>query len=283
MTSENKKWENLKAEYLSKVEKALSAVKHPRGKEVLEDVSSHLDSRFAELEGDQHTWENFQTIITEMGPASDYAELLEPDTATTRRNISPKYLLLLGLILIGTAAAIILLPMAISYRTKPVALEEFRRDFPQKVAKLDIDKANLDDIIEIFGEPVEYVWGRQIIDRANIPTERYCIKYPDDFHIFMRWDTIVELRFESPAADYIFHNKIRVGSSLDEVLEVVGQPAETVEGKPIGWADGVLYKDIDGRKGYCYYHRSDRNVRFFFLNYKVKAMYITRSDYGKGR
>jgi len=200
----------------------------------------------------------------------------------TRQNVSPKYLVLLGLILIGAIATIILLPMAISPKTKPVALEEFRRDFPQKVAKLDIDKASLDNVIEIFGEPVEYVWGRQIIDKANIPAERYCIKYPDDFHIFMRWDTIVELRFESPAADYVFQDKIRVGSGLDEVLDVVGQPTEIVEGRPIGWADGVLYKDIDGRKGYCYYRRSDQNVRFFFLNYKVKAFYVTRSDYNNG-
>jgi hypothetical protein len=49
MTPENKKWDALKAEYLRKVQKALSSVRHPRGKEVLEDVSSHLDRRFAEL------------------------------------------------------------------------------------------------------------------------------------------------------------------------------------------------------------------------------------------
>jgi len=77
MTAENRKWESLKTEYLRKVEKALSSVKHPRGKEVLDDISSHLDRRFAELEPQEQTWENFQRIITEMGPASDYAELLD--------------------------------------------------------------------------------------------------------------------------------------------------------------------------------------------------------------
>ena len=67
MTSENQTWGSLKAEYLRTVEKALSSVKSPRSKEVLDDVRSHLDRRFAELEPNQHTWENFQTIITEMG------------------------------------------------------------------------------------------------------------------------------------------------------------------------------------------------------------------------
>ena len=62
MTSENKTnktWDSVKAEYLRQVEKALSSVKHPRSKEVVEDVGSHLDRRFAELEPQQQTWEDF--------------------------------------------------------------------------------------------------------------------------------------------------------------------------------------------------------------------------------
>jgi uncharacterized membrane protein len=38
-------------------------------------VGGHLDRRFAELEPKEQTWENFQKIVTEMGPPSDYAEL----------------------------------------------------------------------------------------------------------------------------------------------------------------------------------------------------------------
>jgi len=112
MTSESKKWDSLKAEYLRKVEKALSSIKHPRSKEVLEDVCSHLDRRFAELEPQQQTWENFQAIITEMGPASDYAELLEPAAGQQRRSVPLKYLLWIGLAAVVIIAAI-LLPMAI--------------------------------------------------------------------------------------------------------------------------------------------------------------------------
>ncbi|UCE46625.1 MAG: hypothetical protein JSW47_13500, partial [Phycisphaerales bacterium] len=82
MTTESRKWENLKTQYLLKVEKALSSVKHPRGKEVLEDVSSHLDRRFSELEPQEQTWENYQKIITEMGPVLDYAELLDDQVAS---------------------------------------------------------------------------------------------------------------------------------------------------------------------------------------------------------
>ncbi len=120
MTSENKEWDSLKAEYLRQVAKALSSVKHPRSKEVLEDVRSHLDRRFAELEPKQKTWENFQAIITEMGPASDYAELLEPDAAPPRGNVRGKYLLWVGLaaIIVIVVTAMILLPTTILLSAK---------------------------------------------------------------------------------------------------------------------------------------------------------------------
>jgi len=117
MTSERKKWENLKTEYLRQVEKALSSVKHPRSKDILDDVRSHLQQRFVELKPDEQTRENLQTIIAEMGPASDYAELLDPDATLPGQSVRRKYLLWTGLGIIVIAAAI-LLPMAISPKIK---------------------------------------------------------------------------------------------------------------------------------------------------------------------
>lgn len=71
-------WDNLKEGYLQQVEKSLMKVSSPRKKEVLEDIACHLDQKFGELADDDRTWENYQQIITEMGPAGDYAELLSP-------------------------------------------------------------------------------------------------------------------------------------------------------------------------------------------------------------
>jgi hypothetical protein len=151
-------------------------------------------------------------------------------------------------------------------------------DINAKVAQLDIDSATLDDVIEIFGEPLMYVWGQETIPKENIPTNRYCMIYPHGFSIFMSRDSIIELRFDSPAAGYVFYDEIRVGSSLDEVLAVLGEPTETVVGELIGWIDGVLYMDIKSREGRCYYQRSDWNVRMFFADYKVSALYVTSSS-----
>lgn len=109
MSSENKTWQTVKAEYLRQVEKALSSVEHPRRNEVLEDVTAHLDGRFAELAPDQQTCKNFQKIITEMGPASDHAELLGPAAAKAPA-ITGKHLFWFGLALILIISTAVLLP-----------------------------------------------------------------------------------------------------------------------------------------------------------------------------
>jgi serine protease AprX len=152
------------------------------------------------------------------------------------------------------------------------------QDINAKVAQLDINTANLDDVIRIFGEPEKYLWQRNTFTKDNLPSI-YIAAYPDDFYILIARDKIRELRFEGPGSGYTYRGKIRYGSPLDEVIKVVGRPKEIIQKQPMPTAveDGVLYKDINGRKGYCYYERRDLGVRFFFLNYNVTALYVTRA------
>lgn len=159
------------------------------------------------------------------------------------------------------------------------AISQSESDINAKVAQLDIDTATLDDVIRIFGEPAKYYWGRETFAKDNLP-RIYIAQYPNEFSVVMDSGHVDELRFESPAAGYLFREKIRVGSSLYEVLKVIGQPKETVVGQPNKFEDGILYKDIDRRKGYCYYGRKDKNVRFFFADYKVTGLYVTSNRFG---
>jgi hypothetical protein len=71
MNQENKTWESVKQSYLKQVEAAIKAAGHPKPQEILDDVSAHLELKFAELKPDDYSWENFQKIIIEMGPPSD--------------------------------------------------------------------------------------------------------------------------------------------------------------------------------------------------------------------
>jgi len=110
MNSENQTWEDVKSKYLREIEKALSAVKHPRIREVLDDVTSHLEQRFAELASQDRNCESFQGIITEMGPASDYAELLDPGAAKPKPRNTAMYVLIAASAAVVVAA--LLLAMA---------------------------------------------------------------------------------------------------------------------------------------------------------------------------
>jgi hypothetical protein len=77
MTDESKGWAKLRRDYLRQVEKALSSVRHPRARDVLDDVGAHLDRRLAELAPGQRDSEALRAIIADMGPPGDYATLLE--------------------------------------------------------------------------------------------------------------------------------------------------------------------------------------------------------------
>ena len=94
----------------------------------------------------------------------------------------------------------------------------------------------------------------------------------------MSSNKIVEIRHES-GFKYVFRGKLRSGSTLDKVFEVIGRPKKVVQGEENKFKDGVLYKDINGRKGHCYYARHGQDVRLWFLDYKIIAIYMTRSDY----
>jgi len=152
---------------------------------------------------------------------------------------------------------------------------EFLQNINTMVAQIDINKATVDEIIEVFGEPLAYQFGRQLFERDKLP-DQYIINYPTGFSIFMVDGHVEELRFNRPG--YKFQNKLQVGATVEETFDILGPPLETVQGRPEKFKEGVLYKDIDGRKGYCYYQNAGQNIRLFFGEYKIIAMYITSGN-----
>jgi hypothetical protein len=99
-------WDALVADYLRQVNKALAAAGHPARKTILEDVRSHLDQRYGELAPEERNWDGYQAAITQMGPPSDYAELL--GMATLRRRVVTwrRIAIVLPLALLALAAAV---------------------------------------------------------------------------------------------------------------------------------------------------------------------------------
>jgi hypothetical protein len=151
------------------------------------------------------------------------------------------------------------------------ARDNFFDNINEKVAKLDINKATRDDVIKVFGEPTSYRWDSKTFDKDNLP-DRYVMIYYDKFMAFIANDSIVELRFHQPGP-YTFRNTLRVGSTLEEALKVLGQPIETVVGQKNQFNEGVLYKDIEGTPGRHYYARPNQGVRLFFFNNKINGLF----------
>lgn len=154
-------------------------------------------------------------------------------------------------------------------------------DINQKVASLDMTNADLDDVIAVFGEPQRYFWQTQTFTKNNLPAA-FIAQYDDNISVVMTNGKISELRFEKRDTGYRFEGKLGIGSTLQEAIEVLGQPERTVENQACDYADKVLYKDIDGRKGYCYYQRSDKHIRIFFGNNNITALYLKNPAPSRG-
>lgn len=168
-------------------------------------------------------------------------------------------------------------PLAQSWASQP-SDADFARLLPERIEQLDIDTADLEQVKEIFGKPAQYIWGKETFTEDNLPNQ-YILMYPGNFRIYMQQNQIVELRHEH-GFKYVYRDRLQAGSTLDEVFDVIGLPDNTIQGEKNSFADNVLYKDIAGRKGHCYYARSDQDLRLWFADYKLIGIYMTRSDYG---
>ena len=83
MSEAEKQWRDMRDEYIRQIEAELTAVHHPRKKELVADVRDHLDRKYNDLPQSDRTGRRFRRIFEEMGPAEEYAELLKASPSKT--------------------------------------------------------------------------------------------------------------------------------------------------------------------------------------------------------
>jgi hypothetical protein len=175
-------------------------------------------------------------------------------------------------------------------RSEGEVVSELSKEINEKVAQLDMNKATREDVIRIFGQPQSYQVNGQTFTGEDLP-DKYIITFADGFSISMRNGRVEELRFQKP--NYVFRDCITVGSTLEDVLTTLGPETRTIdarqykllrgvlynnEGEKIKPEDGVIYKDIGRRKGFCFYNAtSTQGVRILFMGNRVVALCITRN------
>jgi hypothetical protein len=152
--------------------------------------------------------------------------------------------------------------------------------FKQTVDNFNIETARMDDVIKAFGEPQAYLWKGEVFSKGQLP-QMFLMRYPYDFGEFAVWvrdDRVQELRFEGESGGYCFKGTICLGSPLQDVIDVLGEPERTVLGGPNGYEDGVLYRGIDGKKGHDYWSIPAEGIRMFFWDHEIIGLYLTNPN-----
>jgi hypothetical protein len=147
-------------------------------------------------------------------------------------------------------------------------------DISQKLRKLDIETATIQDLVRLFGEPAGYLWGRETFRKENLPA-RYIARFDPDIHAVVVNGQVVELRLHTAGIKLL--DAIEFGSSLDEVFAALGRPKAVVEGE-LGAIPGVLYRDFQGMKGIAYYSSREKGVRLFLHEGRVSELMLVRKS-----
>ncbi len=142
----------------------------------------------------------------------------------------------------------------------------------REVPKLDLAKTTLADLARLFGEPSVYRWGNKTYTRETLPAYSVA-EFRNGFTALLQGTAVVELGFRQPG--FKFAARLGVGSTLAEAAAVLGEPSDTVQGASRNFKSGVLYVNMAGERGACYYERVEWGVRLFFKDFKVSALYLT--------
>jgi RNA polymerase sigma factor (sigma-70 family) len=150
-----------------------------------------------------------------------------------------------------------------------------------KIERLSRPGTKVAEAISLLGEPVRYANGTNTFSKGKLP-ESYSLVYTNGVEVWALRGRVMQLRSLRPGPGFGYHGKLRLGSMLEEVLDVVGPPLETIPGRPakvilgrkLTGDPGVLYTEIGGEAGLCYYWRPDQNVEFLFKQNKVIALII---------
>ena len=158
----------------------------------------------------------------------------------------------------------------------PEQVAELERKVIDQVGGIQPDATTRRQVMDLFGPPTE------IMVRSVKSDEHLTYTYASvGFYFGPGQHVVHEVRFEKPGP-YLYQGKIRVGSTVDQLLAAVGATAETVVGQPIDFTkDRVLFRDVEGRKGRGYIACNARGARFFIWDDKVSAIYLFKPGSGE--
>jgi RNA polymerase sigma factor (sigma-70 family) len=180
-----------------------------------------------------------------------------------------------GILLAGGAATVV--------RSHAQAADQAATDsLDAKIARLNKKGTTVEEAIQVLGEPSKYGQGTNHFTKDKLPPS-YQLVYDCGVSVSVVGGKVQELRSIGPGQGFTFRH-LHLGSSLEEVLQEVGQPSKTLTGETLPWLSdpslpdtsipGVLYQDLNGIKGFGYYYLPDQHLHFFFRGRKVAALLL---------
>lgn len=150
----------------------------------------------------------------------------------------------------------------------------FREEFTQHWQDTDLFTLTPEEIAGVLGQPAALVWNRLAFKDFDEAAEQpnYIMCYPDHIDLWVQNGALREARFYNPG--YRFARGVDVGDSPEKMIEVMGEPEASVQGKMNTFKDGLYFMDIVGRAGDGYYQRNDKGVRCFLRDGAVHAVYV---------
>ncbi len=142
----------------------------------------------------------------------------------------------------------------------------------RELDNIKCNKATSKNIIDLYDKPTKVILCS---DRNNIHVN---YMYGELFLYFGNQDKLIEKRFligfGITEIKFAYQGKIKLGSTLDEVLNYFGNPKTIIDGKPNDFQDDILYKNIDGKKGYNYICYKSKGIRIFFYEDKISTFIL---------
>jgi RNA polymerase sigma factor (sigma-70 family) len=194
---------------------------------------------------------------------------------------STKVALLVGTATIATIATITFISSWFHFGNETI---------DDQIAQVTLPGTTGKDMIRVMGEPKRY-WiadargHRTTLHKKNLP-DVYLMSYPNGIQAALFKDRVFEVEAVTPGLGFSYHG-LHLGSTLDDVLQVLGPPTETISGHPaknfmpyhLSGFGGVLYTDIGGQAGKSYYWRPDQGVRFMLMKGVVWEICIDVPNY----
>jgi len=182
-----------------------------------------------------------------------------------------------------TAVAVFLIAIILVFvrgEYQIVKKSELNRIVQNKQSDIKAEKTDREYVISIMGEPKNYIWGEDTFHIEDLPSH-YIMDYGNSNMACIYNGILSETRVHSPG-DFTEFNGIKLGDTIDEVIEKIGKPIRIADGEELNFEENVLFlhysyseQGIISSSPYSYYSVPEKNVRMFFNNDKVHALYNT--------